>query len=371
MRKVKNKKVVVAMSGGVDSSVTAALLKKDGFEVIGVFMRLWITPGKKKWDNRPHSSEAENRAKSVAKALDIPFYVLTLKKEFKKNVVDYFLSEYKGNKTPNPCVVCNKKIKFGLFLEKALSLKADFIATGHYVRICPERDSGQKKKKYRLLAGKDKNKDQSYFLWQLNQRQLSHILFPVGRYTKEEVRKMAKRFNLPVNDAPESQEICFIQTTIGDFLKKYFKPIPGKIISAKGKILGEHQGLYFYTIGQRKGIALPISQNKGALSRPWYVLAKNPKKNQLIVSQNQKDLMKKGLIAKKVNWISGQAPKGAIEAKAKIRYGFLHRAVSAKIIPLERKRVRVVFRKPQRAITPGQSVVFYQRSELLGGGIIA
>jgi len=346
--KSKNKRVIVAMSGGVDSSVAAALLKRDGFDVVGVFMKLW-------------PSFDEKRAQRVAKKLGIPFYVFNFEKEFKKRIVDYFLEEYKKGRTPNPCVVCNKEIKFNLLFKK---LKTDYIATGHYTRLRWEIPNPKSQiPNYKLLKGKDKNKDQSYFLWKLNQKILKHALFPIGDYTKSEVRKLAKKFKLPVLDIPESQEVCFIQTTTVDFLKKHLKLRPGKIINTKGKIIGEHHGLWFYTIGQRKRIEL----SEG----PFYVLDKDIKRNLLIVTQNEKDLYKKELIAKNINWIAGRQPKFPLKVMAKIRYR--HKLASAVV-----DRNKVVFRKRQRAVTSGQSVVFYlprrqagKGQELLGGGIIS
>ena len=353
----KAKKVICAMSGGVDSSLTAALLKKAGFNVIGVFMKFWTEPAglsAEKW-NRCCSPESETKARRVAGILKIPFYVFNFEKEFKKRVVDYFLKEYKTNATPNPCVVCNKEIKFGLLLEKALKLSADLVATGHYARIV--ENSPQQLK---LLKGRDKEKDQSYFLWQLSQRQLGHILFPVGNYTKKEVRSLAKSFKLPVLDRKESQEICFVPDTVSDFLSRQLRPEPGKITDGKGKILGRHSGLYLYTIGQRKGIRLPQG--------PYYVLGKDLKKNLLIVTKNEKDLLGKELIAKNVNWISKKKPKVPLKVKARIRYG--HKEMPAVIKESTGKTVKVVFTRAQRAITPGQSVAFYKGQELLGGGII-
>jgi len=373
-RRKNASKVIVAMSGGVDSSVAAALLKRAGvdelrsssrfanarvFDVIGVFMKFWSEPEKNglvgAW-NRCCSPEAEARARKVAKILKTPFYVFNFEKEFKKRIVDYFLKEYKESKTPNPCVVCNKEIKFGLLLEKALKLDADYVATGHYAHLQPRKDG------IYLLQGKDKAKDQSYFLWQLNQKQLKHILFPLGNYTKIQVRNLAKKFNLPVSGIPESMEICFIKTTINDFLAHHLKPKPGSILTEDGKKIGKHRGLPFYTIGQRKGIELP--------GGPFYVVAKDLKKNTLIVTPffNDKSLYKKDLIAKNVNWISGKEPRLPFKIKAQIRYG--HKAVPATIYKLKTKSYKLIFTRPQRAITPGQSVVFYRNEELLGGGII-
>ncbi len=359
------------MSGGVDSSVAAALLKQQGYDVIGVFMKFWTEPRSgsasinadkktdlRRYENRCCSSESEKRARQVANILGIPFYVFNFEKEFKKRVVDYFLKEYKEGRTPNPCVVCNKEIKFGLLLEKALKLGADYVATGHYARI------KKKGAKLLLLRGRDKNKDQSYFLWQINQRQLSRILFPVGDYVKNKVRAIAKKFNLPVLDIPESQEICFIPTNLNYFLARHLKIKPGLILTAEGKKIGQHQGLPFYTIGQRKGIELS--------GGPFYVAAKDLKKNTLIVTSffNDKILYSKELIAKNVNWISGRESKLPLKIKAQIRYG--HKPVLATIAEtLSPKTYTIVFEKPQRAITPGQSVVFYTGRKLLGGGIIS
>ncbi len=400
------------MSGGVDSSVTAALLKRQGHEVSGVFMKLWGASGKD-----------EIRARKVAEILDIPFYVFNFEKEFKKRVVDYFLKEYKAERTPNPCVVCNKEIKFGLLIEKVLKLGADYVATGHYACLRQEILNPKSEilnYQHRLLKGRDKKKDQSYFLWKLNQKQLKHILFPVGEYTKVQVRKLAKKFKLPVLDVSESQEICFIPTTergvsraqgedetkshrltLNNFLAQYIKTKPGQIVDINGKILGQHQGLLFYTIGQRKGIELS--------GGPFYVVEKNLKRNNLIVAQffNNKNLYKKSLFAKDVNWVSGKEPKFPLKIKAQIRYR--HKAVPATIAKKLKGRkgdetsshlhlrppaassagdetsshllssfstshfaqvIELVFIKSQRAITPGQSVVFYLRDELLGGGII-
>lgn len=337
---MKSQKIAVAMSGGVDSGVTAALLKKQGFEVSGIFMRLFDSPSLK---------ASEKRARKIAKALDISFFVLDLKKEFKKRIIDYFLNEYERGRTPNPCVVCNKEIKFGLLLEKATSLKSDLLASGHYARKVGEK----------LLMARDKNKDQSYFLWKLNQKQLKYTIFPLGNYAKKKVKDLAKELKLPVLNISESQEICFIGKDINNFLKKHLKPKPGIIVNEKTEAIGRHKGLCFYTIGQRKGIGLS--------GGPYYVLEKKLVKNVLIVGKNKKDLAKKELIAENINWVSGKKPKFPLRIKARTRYR--QKSFLATIYPFG-KKIKVIFNKPQRAITPGQSVVFYSGQELLGGGII-
>ena len=344
------------MSGGVDSSVAVALLKRAGFDVTGVFMKFWTAPSDNKsgW-NRCCSAEAAERARKTAQHLEIPFYVLNFASEFKKRIVDYFLDEYKKGRTPNPCVVCNKEIKFGLLLEKALGMKADFIATGHYSNIAKQGTH------YKLLKGKDKQKDQSYFLWQLNQKQLKRILLPVGNYTKKEVRALASRFGLPTAKTAESQEVCFVETTTADFLKKYLKQKAGKMVTNDGNVVGTHQGLWFYTIGQRKGIGLS--------GGPYYVTAKDIKKNTLTISKSKKNLAKKELIAKNVSWVVGKTPKLPLKVMAKIRYN------SPLVAAVVKKEIgsnscQIVFAKSQNAVTPGQSVVFYNGRELLGGGII-
>jgi len=349
-----NKKAIIAMSGGADSSVAAALLKRAGFEISGIFLKL---------ADLPKFRESEKRAKKIAKILKIPFYVFNFEKEFKKRIVDYFLEEYRRGVTPNPCVVCNKEIKFGLLLEKALSLDADYIATGHYARTQRTKNKKQKTE-FKLFKGKDKNKDQSYFLWMLSQKQLKRVLFPVGNYTRKEVEKLAKKFKLPFSGVRKSQEICFIPNTIENFLKRHIKlkkgPVVEQVHYGVKKIIGQHQGLWFYTIGQRKGIGLP--------GGPFYVLDKDFKKNLLIVTKNERDLYKNELVAKNINWIAGKAPDLPLKVKAKIRYR--HEPAAATIHKILNTKYKILFSSPQRAITPGQSVVFYLGKELLGGGII-
>lgn len=351
---MKNK-VLIAMSGGIDSSVATLLLKKEGFDVFGVFMRFW-SEKMDKTTNRCCSLESETRARKVAKILKIPFYVFDFSNEFKERVVNYFLNEYKKGNTPNPCVICNKKIKFGFLLEKALKLGADFIATGHYARKIQD----SKSKFQKLLRAKDKEKDQSYFLWMINQEQLKRTLFPVGNLKRREVESLAKRFKLPVLSAKKSVELCFVEKTVNDFLRKFLGENPGKIVDKNGKILGEHKGLWFYTIGQRKGINLA--------NGPYFVLNKDFKKNFLIVTRNEKDLLKKEAEIRDINWISGKEPNLPLKIKVKIRYRSV--AVFANLVNLTKNKYKIIFEKYQRAITPGQSAVFYRGQEVLGGGII-
>jgi len=349
----KKKKVIVAMSGGIDSSAVAALLKKAGFDVVGIFMKLW-----------PGRAEDEKRARSVAKKLDIPFYALDFRKEFKKKVVDCFLKAHKIGLTPNPCVVCNKEIKFGLLFRKLKTLKADYIATGHYARLRRTK-SGCK-----LLKGRDRNKDQSYFLWRLNQKLLNHTLFPVGGYTKTEVRNLTEKFELPVVDVSESQEICFIKGgDYRDFLKKHLKKNfkEGKVVDTKGKVIGYHLGLSLYTIGQRHGFTINKAQTPNL--PPFYVVAKNQKDNQLVVGFG-KETERKGFLLRNVNWINpAEFKKGIFKIKLRIRY-------QGELLEAEIKKnnkednLLVSLEEPERGIASGQSVVFYNKDEVLGGGII-
>jgi len=354
-------KVLCAMSGGIDSSVAVALLKKKGFDVAGAFMKLWSGVSgslNKRWD-KCCSPEAETRARQVANYLSVPFYVFNFEREFKKRVVEYFLKEYRKGRTPNPCVVCNEEIKFGLLLKKARELGFDLIATGHFARK-KEIKRKNNKIEYKLLKAKDKQKDQSYFLWRLTQKQLACVLFPVGDLRKDEIKKLAKKFGLPLFDIPESQEICFVSGNLEDFLTHYFKQNPGKIIDKNGREIGLHRGLFFYTIGQRKGIKLPDG--------PYYVVDKDLKRNVLVVSKNKKDLLKKELLVEDINWISEKKPQLPLKVKVKIRYR--HKPAWAIIRPYSSRLLKVIFTRPQEAVTAGQSAVFYKGQEVLGGGII-
>ncbi len=355
----RSQKVFVAMSGGVDSSVAAALLKKDGYDVVGVFLRLAPSG----WQ------ESERAARAVAKKLEISFLVWDWRDEFKKEIIDYFLDEYAAGRTPNPCVACNKIIKFSKFLKEAKKAGADYIATGHYVKLCQEflkRESiiAKRAEKIifsRLFQAKDKNKDQSYFLYNLNQKILSKTFFPLGNYTKDEIKKMADDWHLPYLKK-ESQDICFLKGGHNEFLKKYLKTKKGKIVLDSGEIIGKHEGLHFYTIGQRRGF------DKGG-GIPFYVVEKNIKKNLLIVANwaDEKKFYKKEVKIKNVNWISGNPPDMVKIYKARIRY---RQPLQSCRLRIRDGELRVVFSRSQRAITPGQSLVIYYGKNLLGGGII-
>lgn len=354
--------VFVAMSGGVDSSVAACLLKKQGYEVKGIFMKNWSEPIGDD-TNCPWIADQEDARKTAAK-IGIPIYTLNFEKQYRQKVVDYFISEYQKGRTPNPDVMCNKEIKFGLFLEKALRMGADFVATGHYVKKLKVESEKSKVFEYRLYRGADSNKDQSYFLWTLTQDQLKHCLFPIGDYTKPQIRKMAQEFGLPTYNKPDSQGICFMgEFEVWEFLKKRIKARPGPIMTINRQIIGEHEGLPFYTIGQRRHI-------KVGGTGPYYVVDKDFSANTLIVVDNNHEhaLYRKSLFAGHVNWISGQAPALPCKVEAQIRYRSA--SAPATIESRDNKYYKIVFDEPQRAITEGQSVVFYVGEEMMGGGVI-
>lgn len=355
------KRILVAMSGGVDSSVTAKLLKDQGHEVAGIFLNFWKDESVGvAAENRCCSLESLLDARKVAAKIGIPFYTLDFSAPFKKAVVDNFLAEYAVGRTPNPCVICNKQIKIGRLIKYARRLGFDYVATGHYLRL--EKIG----RSYRLFKAKDKLKDQSYFLYTFNQEELSRLLFPLGVYVKPRVRRLAAHFGLMVEAKPESQDICFLAGAHNDFLKKYLKLTPGPIKlledGACGAIIGQHQGLPLYTIGQRRGIEI-------GGTGPYYVARLDYRRNILYVVKawNEESLYRKSLLAKKVNWLSGKVPQRAFRCSAVIRYG--HPPVACMVKPAG-KDFLVEFSRAQRAVTPGQSVVFYDKKEVLGGGLI-
>lgn len=363
--------VFVGMSGGVDSSVAAALLQERGFDVHGVHIKMWSDP------TIPCQFKEDRRdALRVADKLNIPFETWDLTDEYRTFVVDYMIREYAAGRTPNPDVMCNRKIKFGIFLQKATERGANFIATGHYVRLGKESgiwnaESGKINSKFKipnskfeLLEAKDKNKDQSYFLWTLTQEQLQYCLFPIGEYTKPQVRELAKKFGLSTAEKPDSQGICFIgEIDLNNYLKQYIPVARGRMLTTAGNDIGEHDGLAFYTIGQRAGLKVG-----GGI--PYYVAKKDFATNTLVVGKGPFDeqLFSSVLIACDAHWISGQEPEFPLKCKARIRYRQpMQDAIVKKGAD---NKISVIFDEPQRAITPGQSVVWYHDDEMLGGACI-
>lgn len=384
-------RIVVAMSGGVDSSVAAALLKEQGHEVIGIMLRLWAEAGvtddeglEKVVQNKCCSLEAVDDARRVARKLDIPLYLVNVEQEFKENVVDLFYQEYVAGRTPNPCLTCNRHIRFTVLLNRALALDADYLATGHYVRVDDHPGTGLR----RLRRGVDPAKDQSYVLHVLNQQQLAHACFPLGGYTKPQVRAMAAERGLSVASKPESQEICFVaQNDYRGFIDRYASrieeeaslvgagavgknnglislPRPGPIYNQAGQVLGRHRGLAYYTVGQRKGLGLTSQE-------PLHVLQIDTQQNALIVGPAE-SLLRSTCTVTRMHYVSGETPREPFTARVRIRYKAPEQ--EALITPLDNGQAQVTFSRPQRAITPGQAAVFYggeDGDEVLGGGILA
>ena len=373
---MKKKVVFVGMSGGVDSSVSVALLKKHGYDVVGVFIRTWHP------DWLPCNEEEERRdAMRVAAYLDIPFLTFDFEEVYKKGVADYMIAEYKAGRTPNPDVMCNKEVKFGAFFNKALELGADFVATGHYAQVAEISGKGLSLRsvakkgetlRRNLLKGIDPSKDQCYFLWTLKQDQLSKILFPIGHLEKTEVRKLAKKFNLPVADKKDSQGICFLgDIDLKEFLKHYIKSKKGEVLNEKGEVIGHHDGAVFHTLGERHGF---IITQKTSHDNPYYIVGKDIKKNILMVSQNKREgtsnskfFSNSTLRANNINWIS-EIPKEGKDYTAQIRY-------HGDFLPCQVKfadnttEIEIIFEKPI-LVASGQSCVLYNKDVCLGGGVV-
>ena len=351
-------RVVVAMSGGVDSSLAAAILDAEGYQVIGVTLQIW--PSNKKEANGVErfggccGLEAIESAKSVAHKLGIPHYVMNFRDIFAQTVIADFCREYSRGHTPNPCIVCNQRVKFGPLLDRALQMEADYLATGHYARIEPSANG------YSLWKGVDRSKDQSYFLYPLGPKELQHLLFPLGNMHKTEVRRRAAELGLPTAARRDSQDICFIpDNDYRSFIARHISLKPGDIVDTEGKVLGRHSGLARYTIGQRQGLGLASNERR-------YVLKIDADNNRLVAGTHNQ-LSKSRLLASQLSWVSGKAPGEPIEVTAKVRYRSPEIAAR---LHINDGIAEVQFHQPQRAIAPGQAIVFYQGDAVLGGGII-
>jgi tRNA-specific 2-thiouridylase len=353
-------KVVVGMSGGVDSSVAAYLLKEAGYDVIGVTMQIWQ-------DEETAAQEesggccglsAVDDARRVAYSLEIPYYVMNFKNEFKAAVMDYFADEYLKGNTPNPCIACNRYVKWESLLKRSLDIGADFIATGHYARVV-KLENGR----YTLQKSATSEKDQTYALYNLTQYQLAHTLMPVGEYTKDEIREIAKNINLRVANKPDSQEICFIpDNDYAKFIKEYTgeSPKEGNYVTPEGKVLGKHKGIIHYTVGQRKGLNL-------SMGHPVFVLAIRPETNEVVIG-NANEVYSEKLYANNLNFMSIEDLSDEMVVDAKIRYS--HKGSKCTIRRVDADTVECIFTEPQRAVTPGQAVVFYDGDYVVGGGTI-
>jgi tRNA-specific 2-thiouridylase len=350
-------RVVVAMSGGVDSAVAAGLLARQGYEVVGITMRLWAQedPRAPRHHRRCCSVEDTDDARAAADALGIPHYVLNMEEEFGARVVDYFVEEYREGRTPNPCLPCNEHVKFRSLLGRAVALEADYLATGHYARI--QRSNGS----YRLLRARDPEKDQSYVLYMLGQRELARLLFPIADYRKGEVRGLALEMGLPVAEKPDSADICFLPAEdYRDFLAQRIPQAEGDIVDSDGCAVGRHQGVARFTIGQRRGLGVALGEKR-------FVTGIDPHRNVVTIG-SEEELLSDTLTAESVRWVAGHPPAGEFEADVKIRYRTpAHRAV----VRPTKEGAEVRFQRPQRAIASGQAAVIYQSDEVLGGGIIA
>lgn len=357
----KRKKVVVGMSGGVDSSVAAYLLKEQGYEVIGVTMRLWQEKGREAEAEEREccSLSAAEDARRVAEKIGIPFYVMNFAEDFKRSVVDYFVEEYICGRTPNPCIACNRYVKWEALFRRSMEIGADYIATGHYAKVV-KRENGR----YAIAASKTEKKDQTYALYQLTQEQLSHTLMPVGEYEKEEIRAIAEKIGLQTADKPDSQEICFIpdQDYAGFVLRMAGERMPkaGNFVTKAGEVLGKHKGIAHYTIGQRKGLNL-------ALGKPVFVTEIRPETNEVVIGEGE-EVFAKEFIADRIHFMGVPEVKDGMRFRTKIRYA--HKGAMASLYQASQEKIRFVFDEPQRAITPGQAAVFYDEDCVAGGGVI-
>ena len=365
-------KIAVAMSGGVDSSAAAAILKEEGHELVGFTMQLWnqrrglsLDENNEPLPSRCCSLDDVYDARRVAEELGFPFYVLNLERDFERDVVQPFVTSYLNGETPIPCVACNSRLKFASLDRLAVSLGCEKVATGHYARV--EHDSDAHR--YRLFRGRNLQKDQSYFLWELTQEQLSRSLFPLGEMSKPEVRDVARTRRLAVAEKAESQEICFVPDgNYAGFIDRYLEaenetdrnPGEGEIISTRGEVLNKHNGIHRYTVGQRRGIGI-------SSERPLYVISIDAEKNRVVVG-SQEELLREDFMAAGVNWVAFDEPAAPVRAEVRVRYR--HEAQPATITPHGDGRAHIVFDEAQRAITPGQATVFYRGDEVIGGGWI-